>query len=105
MLKKLIFAALVLAQMSTAAQAISKKSAMVLGKVLVSEVPCGLTYNQEAVGNWIDKNTDPSDLEFPYFLSIGAASMRAQFKTMNTDRKTAHCRSVEKTARYLGFFK
>ncbi len=105
MRKKLIFAALALTQMTTAAQAISRKSAVVLGRVLASEEPCGLTYNQEAIGNWIDKNTDPSNRDFPRFLSIGAASIRLQFKTMNTGSKTVHCRSVEGTARYLGFIK
>jgi hypothetical protein len=105
MLKKLIFVALALAQMTTAAQAISRKSAIVLGKVLASEGPCGLTYDQEAIGNWIDKNTDPSDLVFPSYLSIGAASIRLRIKTMSTSSKTAHCLSVERTARYLGFIK
>lgn len=74
-----------------------------LGTVLAAEDLCGLSFNQGAVADWIDNNTDPSDMGFPGTLQMMVEGSKFQNSEMTGSVLTAHCRSVERTARHFGF--
>ena len=91
---------------SVAAQAQSFDSiqkAQELGSILASEEMCGLVYDQDAISRWIDENTDPGDMGFSGMLSMMTEGSKLQFADMSKSSKTAHCRSIERTARHFAF--
>jgi len=83
----------------------SMQKATELGSILASEKMCGLAYDQGAIADWIDKNVDPSDMGFASNLSLMTEGANYQFEGMSESAKTAHCRSVERTAKHFGFLK
>ena len=81
----------------------SMQKATELGSILASEEFCGLSYNQDAIGSWIDEHTDPSNMGFTSTLNMMTEGSKFQMKGMSESSKTAHCRSVARTARHFGF--
>jgi len=74
-----------------------------LGTILASEEYCGLTFSQDAIAEWIDQNIDPSDMGFSGTLQMMTEGARYNLGGMGASRKTAHCRSIERSARHYGF--
>ncbi|MCC1491557.1 hypothetical protein [Cognatishimia sp. F0-27] len=88
----------------TAAQSFdSMQKAQELGSLLASEEFCQLHYNQDAIEVWIDGNTDGSDMGFPSKLRMMTDGASFDLQSMSESSKTAHCRSIERTARHFGF--
>jgi len=74
-----------------------------LGTVIASEDFCGLTFDQAAIADWIDTNVDASDMSFASTLDMMVQATGFGLPDMSASAKTAHCRSVENTARHYGF--
>ena len=81
----------------------SRTTALELGMILAVEEYCGLKYNQAAISNWIDENTDPSDMGFVGSLSSMTEGAKYELEDQSESTKTAQCRSAERTARHYGF--
>ena len=81
----------------------SFQKAQDLGNLLASEEFCGLVFNQDAIVRWIDENTDPADMGFSATLQMMTDGAEFGFSDMSESSKTAHCRSIERTARHFGF--
>ena len=104
MLKKMAFSVVLVIPVMAFAQSMdSMQKATNLGTILAAEIFCGFSYNQEAIGTWIDENTDPSDMGFSGMLKMMTAGAAFTLADMSESSKTAHCRSVERTARHFGF--
>lgn len=98
-----VFVLLLAPAVATAQSMDSMQKAQQLGTVLAAEDFCQLSYDQDAIGQWIDENTDPADMGFSGSLTMmteGSTFMQAD---MSESSKTAHCRSIERTARHFGF--
>ena len=106
MLRSFLIAALCTFPLSLSAQSLdSVRIATNLGTLLAAEEFCGLSYDQEAIGNWIDENTDPADMGFSSTLNMMTGGSAFELEDMSESSKTAHCRSIERTARHFGFIK
>ncbi len=81
----------------------SMMKAQDLGSVLASETFCGLSYDQDAIATWIDANTDPADMGFAASLETMTMGAAYNLKDMSPSGKTAHCRSITRTAQHYGF--
>lgn len=103
---KIMFTATILAATSVGASAQSMDSmsaASNLGSILAAESFCGLRYDQTAITNWIDQNTRPDDMSFASMLSMMTDGATYELQSMGQSQRTAHCHSVERTARHYGF--
>lgn len=94
---------LLLATVVNAQSLDSMNAAMSLGSVLAAESFCGLSYDQAAISAWIDANTNPSDMGFASSLSLMTDGAAYELQSMSESSRTAHCRSIERTARHYGF--
>ncbi len=104
MIKKLFILAMAAAPALASAQSMdSMQKAQELGTLLAAEKFCGLSYNQAAISKWIDENTDPSDMSFSGTLTMMIEGSSVMQGDMSESSKTAHCRSVERTAHHYGF--
>ncbi len=74
-----------------------------LGSVIASEDFCDLTFDQDAIENWIDQNVDPDDMGFPSTLNMMVMGSEYQYLEMSESAKTAHCRSIMRVAKRYGF--
>lgn len=83
----------------------SMQRAQALGTVLAAEEKCGLSYDQDAIKAWIDGNVPADDMDFASTLSLMTMGMQSQLDEMSKSSLTAHCRSVERTARKYHFVK
>jgi hypothetical protein len=81
----------------------SMMKATELGTILAAEEFCDLVYDQNAVADWIDANTDASDMGFPGTLQMMVEGSKFQNSGLSGSARTAHCRSVERTSRHFGF--
>jgi hypothetical protein len=76
-----------------------------LGDMLGSETACGLTYDQDAIQNFIVKHVDPNDMGFaPSLLSLTAGT-KALIGEMSASSLTAHCTQIRRVAKHYGFIK
>jgi len=106
MRKLILFAILALVPEVTLSQSMeSMQKAQELGSLLASEEMCGFVYDQDSISSWIDQNTDASDMGFASTLAMMTDGAKFQFSSMNDSSKTAHCRSIERTAKHFGFIK
>jgi len=103
MFKRIIFAIAVSATPAISQSFESMQLAMNLGTVLGSEEACGLQYDQSAISAWIDQNVEPSDMEFASSLNMMTGGTRYAIEDMSQSALTAHCRTIERTARHFGF--
>lgn len=76
-----------------------------LGDLLASEEFCGLTYDQIAIGAFVDKRVPADDMQFASFLDMQTEGRRYSLKDMSASSKAAHCRQVERVAKSYGFVK
>lgn len=74
-----------------------------LGTVLGSEQFCGLTYDQGAIGRFIDERAPAGDMGFASFLQMSTSTQSFSNNEMSESARTAHCRAVANTARHYGF--
>lgn len=81
----------------------SFEAATNLGKLLASELPCGLSYNHEAINQWIDTNVSADDMGFPSSLNAMTTGSGYLIESMTPTALSAHCHAVERTARNFGF--
>lgn len=105
-MKFLFIAAITLFSGSTSASAQSlesMKAAQNLGMVLASEGKCGFSFDQSAIGAWIDENVDAADMGFASTLSMMQIGSEAQLQGMSESSLTAHCRAVERNAKHYNF--
>lgn len=104
MFKPFLMTALCAAPLPLTAQSMaSMQKAQDLGTLLAAEEFCSLTYDQGAIGRWIDENTDPADMGFSGTLNMMTEGSAFQLRDMSDSSKAAHCRSIERTARHYGF--
>lgn len=81
----------------------SMQKASDLGNLLASEAYCGFAFDQAAISAWIDANTDPSDMGFAGMLNTMTAGAAYEFEGHTESQKSAHCHSVERSAKHFGF--
>lgn len=97
------FASLAQTSQDFRAQMKSTETATNLGTLLASEKSCGLTYDQEAIRQWVDQNVEASDLGFPSTLALMTQGFEFQLSSMSESAKSAHCQSVMRAAQHYGF--
>ena len=76
-----------------------------LGDVLASEAFCGLTYDQAAIGAFINKNVKAEDMGFTSTLQMMTEGKEIDLQKMSPSAKTAHCVQIARVARSYGFTK
>lgn len=103
MTKAVFLAICLIPGIATAQDFESMEKAQDLGSLLGSEAFCGLTFNQDAVVEWIDANTDPADMGFASALQMMTDGSKFNLEGMSATAKSAHCRAVERTAKHYGF--
>lgn len=74
-----------------------------LGTMIAAEDPCGLAYDQTAIGNFIDENIPGESMDFASQLQATISIESYSMDDMSASAKTAHCRAVENSARHHGF--
>lgn len=74
-----------------------------LANLLASEEPCGLSYNQDVLADWIEANVPADDMNFSSYLSTYMFGAESKFSTMSGSTKTAHCTAIRRTAANYGF--
>lgn len=87
------------------AQADTMMVASQLGNVLAAEEFCGLTYDQEAIQAFIEKNVRADDMGFAGMLSLMTGGSESKQREMNASAKTAHCAQIRRVAKANGFIK
>ena len=96
-------AVLITALFSQAVASDNLEKAQNLGSILAAESMCGFTYKKRAISRWIDENTDPSDMGFASTLQLMTDGASFNQNGMSESSRTAHCRSVERSARHFEF--
>lgn len=81
----------------------SMSTAVALGSVLASEELCGLSYNQDAITAYIDKNVKEDDMQFPSTLQMMTEGSKFQLQEMGKSQLTAHCAQIKRVAKRYGF--
>lgn len=76
-----------------------------LGTVLAAEEFCDLSFDQAAIGAFIDKNVRATDMSFASMLNLMISGHKVSHAQMGAAQKTAHCRQVARVAKSLGFTK
>lgn len=86
-----------------ATAAAAQEPAEALGPVIASEDACGLSYDQAAIGAWIEANVAADDIEFTSQLSFQTQLASLQIEDMTSSNLTAHCAAITRVARHFGF--
>lgn len=81
------------------------EAAASLGSILGAEQFCGLSYDQAAIGAWVEANVPPEAMDFPSLLSTMTEGGKYQQEGMSGSAKTAHCAGVTRSAKHFGFIK
>ncbi|MGP4725549.1 signal recognition particle [Agrobacterium deltaense] len=93
----------------TVALAATKKDssdiALQLGTVLAAEDFCGLTYDQEMIAAYIEKNVSADDMGFASLLQLMTAGKQSAQKGMTASAKAAHCTQIRRTAKANAFIR
>lgn len=103
-----LFGCLALAIWATSADAQkmdAMEAAASLGSILGAEEFCGLSYDQAAIGAWVEANVPPEAMDFPSLLSTMTEGGKYQQEGMSAAAKTAHCAGVTRSAKHFGFIK
>ena len=77
--------------------------ALKLGSVIGSEEFCGLSYDQEAIEAFIEKNVAANDMEFAPTLNTMVGGGEVENREMSPSEKTAHCTQTRRVAKSFGF--
>lgn len=106
--KNAALAAIVLGAASLADGASAKKLSYTdvahqLGNVIASEVPCGLSYNQDAIARFIEENVSDSEMGFASMLSLMTDGASVSIGQLTSSGKTAHCTQIRRVAKKYGF--
>ena len=100
---KLIYALALVASPAAAQNLGQMQIAAGLGSLLASEEPCGLTFDQEAIGAYVAENVDPAAMGFAGDLALQTQYSGLQISDMNESGLTAHCAVIARTAEHYGF--
>ncbi len=73
-----------------------------LGKMIAYEKACGISYNQQAISNWIDKNF-PGDMEFANMLATDIYLEKSEIAERSSMEINITCTSVRRAAKDAGF--
>ena len=76
-----------------------------LATLLASEAACELSYSQDAIRLFIDKQVPANDMQFPTELTNSLFFRAEELKEMSASQKTAHCHQIERIARSYSFIK
>jgi hypothetical protein len=87
------------------AQEYSGAAAVALGEVLGAEAFCGLSYDQSAIRDSLDKNGRKDDMGFASTLRMVTGWTRYQGLTMSASAKADRCNEIEQVARPYGFIR
>lgn len=74
-----------------------------LAAVIAAEKECGLSYDQSSISDFIDNNVPAESMGFAPRLQMGVRMAEHSLESMSESGMTAHCRSIENTARHHGF--
>lgn len=74
-----------------------------LGRILGSEDFCGLTFDQNAIAEFIRKNVKEDDTEFANSLNMTTQNAARETKDMTSSQKTALCVQITRTAKSFSF--
>jgi hypothetical protein len=74
-----------------------------LGSVSGSEKFCGLSYDQEAIEAFNEKNVAANDMEFAPTLNSMVGGVRVENREMSPSEKTAHCTQIRRVAKSFWF--
>lgn len=76
-----------------------------LGSIISSEEFCGLSYDQTAIAAYIGENVPPERMDFASNLQVNIMGNEYLLAQMSASAKTAHCASIQQTAKHFGFTK
>lgn len=79
------------------------KLAIGLANILASEEYCGLSFNADAVSNWVDENVDPAQMDFTPQVDLYMMGVSQTLAAKTATQKVAHCRVIERTGRHYQF--
>ncbi|WP_296441269.1 signal recognition particle [Rhizobium sp. 60-20] len=79
--------------------------AMQLGRTLAAEQICDLTFDPDAIANFIKKNVPENDMEFSDLVSGSTVLTQSGAQSMSASSKVAFCTQEERVAHSLGFIK
>ena len=103
-MKSSIVAAIFCLPIAASAQGFSTiEAATNLGTVIGSEAFCGLTYDHDAIAQWVDENVSADDMSFASTLNMMTMGQEYQNAAMSDSAKAAHCRSIVRVAQSYGF--
>lgn len=74
-----------------------------LGTVLASEEFCDLSFKQDAIAAYIEKEVAADDMSFPSTLQMMVTGQGYQLQSMSGSAKTAHCAQIKRVAQSYGF--
>ncbi len=74
-----------------------------LGRILGSEDFCGLSYDQQAISEFISRNVKADDLHFASNLETSTLAADVESRGMTQSEKTARCVQITRTAKALSF--
>lgn len=87
---------------SAANAAGSNSVANSLGSMLASEEICGLSYRQDAIVAYIERNVPADDMGFASKLKVYTDGNRLMIERMSSSERTAHCAQIKRAARKNG---
>lgn len=102
---RITITAIFLAATAMPAAADSGMLAIDLATVIAGEKFCDLTYDQDAIGAWIEKHVAADDMAFAGQLRLFVSGKEREQKSIGTSEKTAHCRQIARVAKANGFVK
>ena len=83
----------------------STSLAISLGDILASEEPCNLTYDQNAIMAFIEKNVREDDMDFSVLLKGMTEASSLQIRGMSKSELALHCFQNARVAHSYKFIK
>lgn len=83
----------------------SDQLALNLATLIAAENFCDLTFDQDAIGAWIDKHVAADDMVFARRFRLFVSGKQSEQKSIGAAEKAAYCRQVERSAKANGFIK
>lgn len=101
---KVALSALIVMTLGGAARAgDSQQISIQLGSLIGSEGYCSLSYDQDAIQQYILKRVSPDDLDFAENLDTFTTATIYENEKRSASAKTAHCAQTTRVAKSLGF--
>jgi len=76
-----------------------------LGSVLAGESACGLSYDQDAISDFIEAKVPADDMQFSGLLTLMTSGVEYEVSEMSVSQMTAFCTQTRRVARSYGFTK